>query len=326
MSNTNLRIVFLGTPGFAVASLKALVEAEYNIVGVITAPDRRGGRGMKQVIQSDVKKYALAQGLAVLQPTNLKATSFLNELSSLSADLQIVVAFRMLPIAVWDMPRLGTYNLHGSLLPKYRGAAPINWAIMRGEPFTGVTTFKLKHEIDTGSIAFQEKVEILPADYLDTIHDKMMEVGANLVIKTVKAIEGSVIRLIEQDNSGVTKAPKIFQEDCQLDFKECVRSIFNKIRGLSPYPVAWTSMDNKRLKLYKARYSYHMTSIPPGEFITDGKSYLVVTCQDGFVQLDEVKMEGKRRMVIRDFLNGLNLDQITMQNLRIVKGSIFNAL
>ena len=309
----DLRIVFLGTPEFAVASLQALIEDGYNVVGVITAPDRKGGRGMKQIITSAVKKYALSKEIKVMQPTNLKNDAWQQELRSLKADVQVVVAFRMLPVAVWDMPEHGTYNLHGSLLPKYRGAAPINWAIMRGEEYTGVTTFKLKHEIDTGSIAYQEKIAIAKDAYLNDVHDLMMAVGAKLVIKTMNALCRGKIDLIEQDPTGITKAPKIFHKDCVLDWRNNAEDLYNKIRGLSPYPVAWTMLGEKKLKIYKSRYTYQHHQYPAGSFQSDGKSYITVACYDGLIFLDELQLEGKKRMLVKDFLNGVNLKENKLQ-------------
>ncbi len=309
----DLRIVFLGTPEFAVASLKALIEGAYNVVGVITAPDRKGGRGMKQVITSAIKKYATSKDLKVMQPTNLKNEEFQQELKSLKANVQVVVAFRMLPQSVWDMPKYGTYNLHGSLLPKYRGAAPINWAIIRGEEYTGVTTFKLKHEIDTGSIAYQERILIKKNAYLNDIHDIMMEVGAQLVTKTMNALCQGTIALIEQDISAVTKAPKLYHDNCKLEWNHNVEDLYNKVRGLSPYPVAWTKLGQRKLKVYKCRYSYHKHQYEPGSYHSDGKSYLSVACEDGLIFLDEVQYEGKKRMPVKDFLNGINLKENKLQ-------------
>lgn len=313
VNKKDLRIVFLGTPEFAVASLKALIEDGYNVVGVITAPDRKGGRGMKQVISSAIKKYALSKDLKVMQPTNLKNEVFQQELKSLKADVQVVVAFRMLPQAVWDMPEHGTYNLHGSLLPKYRGAAPINWAIMSGEEYTGVTTFKLKHEIDTGSIAYQEKISIKKNAYLNDVHDNMMEVGAKLVTKTMEALCQGAITLIEQDPNGITKAPKLYHNNCKLEWDQNVEDLYNKVRGLSPYPVAWTKLGERKLKIYKCRYTYHHHQYAIGTYHSDGKSYLSVACKDGLIFLDEVQYEGKKRMPVRDFLNGINLKENKLQ-------------
>ncbi|MEL6122613.1 MAG: methionyl-tRNA formyltransferase, partial [Bacteroidota bacterium] len=262
---TNLRIVFLGTPDFAVASLRKLIEHGCQIVGVITAPDRMGGRGRKQVIESPVKKYAQQEGLQILQPKNLKAPSFVEELRSLQADLQIVVAFRMLPVVVWDMPRLGTYNLHGSLLPAYRGAAPINWAVMNGEEQTGVTTFKLKHEIDTGSMAFQRSVPIHKIDNVGDVHDRMMVVGAELIVETVQAIANETIQLREQEESQVSKAPKIYSADCEIDMTIDIQRIYHHIRGLSPYPGAWMQLFGSKTKIFKCTYSYQHHGHPIGQ-------------------------------------------------------------
>lgn len=307
MKKDELRIVFLGTPQFAVGTLSALVASGYNVVGVITAPDRLGGRGMKQTIMSDVKRYAMDQGLPVYQPKNLKNRAWLQELRNLKADLQIVVAFRMLPVVVWDMPRLGTYNLHGSLLPAYRGAAPINWAIINGENKTGVTTFKLQHKIDTGHIALQAEVPIEKNDYLDDVHDKMMKVGANLIIKTIDKIIDESITLTPQNDENISKAPKIFHEDCKLDFSMSVRNVYNKIRGLSPYPVSWCMLGEKKLKIYRATYTYQQHSETNGTFISDGKSYLGIYCAGGIIFIEELQPAGKRRMKIKDYLNGLAL-------------------
>lgn len=299
--------MFLGTPEFAVGSLSILVGAGYNIVGVITAPDRRGGRGLKQIIESDVKKYALSKNLLILQPTNLKNPVFLEKLRSLGADLQVVVAFRMLPIAVWDMPKFGTYNLHASLLPRFRGAAPINWAIMNGNEWTGVTTFKLKHEIDTGSIALQEKVPIHPGDYLDTVHDNLKEKGATLILRTVDGIVDESLTLVEQDSSRISKAPKIYHSDCAISFTESVKKCFDKVRGLSPYPVAWFLWQGKKFKIYKATYSYDKNKIQPGTILTDTKNYFGIACIDGVLFVQQIKAEGKKKMQIKDFLNGMQL-------------------
>ena len=307
MKKNDLRIVFLGTPDFAVESLSVLLNEGFNIVGVITAPDRLGGRGRNKIIESDVKRFASKENLTVLQPKNLKDPDFQNRLKALQADLQIVVAFRMLPRAVWDMPKLGTYNLHGSLLPAYRGAAPINWAIIKGEEFTGVTTFKLKHEIDTGSIAYQEKIEIGRDENFEDVYNKLKVVGAKLVLKTVKAIASDTISLQTQDESKVSKAPKIFHEDCALDFNNTPFEIYNKVRGLSPHPVAWTTFLDKKLKLYSVRYSYHHSDVEVGTFFTDKKKILGVTVNQGLIFFESVQAEGKRRMNVVDYLNGLDL-------------------
>jgi len=311
-----LKIVFLGTPDFAVATLKCLVEAGYDIVGVITTPDRLGGRGRKQVIESAVKKYAAAQGLTMLQPANLKAPAFVEELRSLQADLQVVVAFRMLPVVVWDMPRLGTYNLHGSLLPAFRGAAPINWAVIRGEEQTGVTTFKLKHEIDTGSIAYQDTVPIHKIDNVGDVHDRMMEVGAKLILKTVQAVEQEKLELIPQDETKVSKAPKIFHEHCEIDLKKDIIDIYNHVRGLSPYPTAWMMLGDIKLKVYAASYTYQVHDLDIGTIISDDKSYITVVCKTGFLFLEDIHAAGRKRMKVKEYLNGVSLTKNTSIDLR----------
>ena len=303
-----MRIVFMGTPGFAVPSLDRLVKSDHEVVAVITATDKLGGRGRKQLLQSAVKKYAIEHNIPVLQPPNLKNKLFVEELRGYKADLQIVVAFRMLPVVVWDMPELGTYNLHGSLLPRYRGAAPINWAIINGDTETGVTTFKLKHEIDTGSIAHQEALPIYEDDNVESVHDRMKELGAEVVLKTVNDIANDTVTLSEQDSDKVTKAPKIFHDDCKLDASDDVKTIYNKIRGLSPYPTAWTQFDNKKLKVFKASYSLVEHDYVLGEFIYDrpNKS-LRWSVSNGYIDLEFIQLEGRKRMVVRDFMNAYNL-------------------
>lgn len=299
-----MRIVFMGTPEFAVPSLNILLENNYDVVGVITATDKYGGRGNKKLIESAVKKFAVEKGLRILQPKNLKAPEFVEELKSLKADLQIVVAFRMLPVVVWDMPPIGTFNLHGSLLPKYRGAAPINWAIINGEAETGVTTFFLKHEIDTGDLLFQEKLPIEENDTAGDVHDKMMELGAEVVLKTVQAIESGAYQSTPQDESLVCKAPKIFHETCEINFDQKTATVHNFIRGLSPYPAAWTLYDNKQFKILKTSKEIAKHGFSPGQFISDNKKFLKIATQDGYVHVHQLQMQGKRRMETRDFLNG----------------------
>ncbi len=299
-----MKIVFLGTPAFAVPSLDILLKSGFDIVGVITSVDKYGGRGRRRLIKSDVKKYAKSKGLNILQPRNLKSELFQEELRALEADLQFVVAFRMMPVAVWDMPPLGTYNLHASFLPAYRGAAPINWAIINGEKKTGLTTFKLKHAIDTGDIAYQEVVRINRKDTAGTLHDKLMIKGARLVLKTVKDIDARKIKLTAQKEIKVSKAPKIFHNDCQMDFAKDVESLYDFVRGLSPYPLAWMKVLGKKLKIFRANLVEARHDLPPGEIDTDYKSYLKVACENGFLHLKEVQLEGKRRMSIREFLNG----------------------
>jgi len=295
----------MGTPGFAVPTLEILLENGYNVVGVITSPDKYGGRGRSKLIESDIKKYAKEKGLKILQPNNLKSEDFLNELRKLKADLQIVVAFRMLPVVVWDMPRLGTYNLHASLLPSFRGAAPINWAIINGAESTGVTTFKLKHEIDTGDIAYQEEVSIEPDETAGTLHDKLMDIGSKLILKTVKAIEDGSIILVGQDQKEITKAPKIFHKNCELDFSKNIIELDNHIRGLSPYPLAWMAYMGKKMKIIKATPIIEKHNHNMGEIISDYKTYMHLVCKGGYLDLEEIKYEGKKKMSVKDFLNGM---------------------
>lgn len=303
--NKNLRIIYMGTPEFAVPALELLAENGWNIVGVITAPDKPKGRGQK-LIPSPVKEAALRLGLTILQPTNLKSPEFQEELRILKADLQIVVAFRMLPESVWDMPPLGTFNLHASLLPNYRGAAPINWAIINGDKETGVTTFFLKHEIDTGSIIYQEKVPILEEDDLGIVYEKLMNVGSQLVLKTVQDIATDNIHALPQDESkAIHHAPKIFKETCQIDWKKSAESIHNLVRGLSPYPAAWTRFDDKICKIYKTAYfPSQKTKKPIGELETDNKTFLKVQTGNGVLEILELQLEGKKRMKVEDLLRG----------------------
>lgn len=298
----------MGTPEFAVPSLDILVKNNYNVVAVITVPDKPAGRG-QQLQQSAVKKYALEKGLKILQPEKLKDEAFISELKSLNADLQIVVAFRMLPEAVWNMPPLGTYNLHSSLLPKYRGAAPINWAIINGETESGVTTFKLKHEIDTGSVLFQEKVKIDEDTTAGQLHDTLMQVGAETVLKTVKAIEANTITLKVQDDAGACHAPKIFKETCKVNWSQSLSAIYNLIRGLSPYPAAYCEFKDKEgqtqsLKLFIVSKEKAEHAHTNGLVITDNKSFIKIACQEGYINLIELQLQGKKRMSVADFLRG----------------------
>lgn len=302
----DLRIVYFGTPDFAVASLKALVEAGANVVAVVTAPDKPAGRGMK-LKYSAVKEYALEQNLPVLQPTNMKSESFITELRELKADLQVVVAFRMMPEVVWDMPPMGTINVHGSLLPQYRGAAPINWAIMNGERETGVTTFKLKHEIDTGDILLQKKVTIEPEDNIGTLYEKLMNEGATLLVKTVKGLAEGTLQEKSQDSIPVAElkhAPKIFKEHMEVNWNSPVARIQDQIRGLSPYPAAFTSLQDKKLKIYKSHIEEATTNKEVGAYDTDGKSWLRFAANDGWLYVDELQLEGKKRMDVQSFLAG----------------------
>ena len=299
----DLRIVFLGTPDFAVASLRILVENQVNVVAVVTAPDKPQGRG-KKLGTSEVKKYALEVGLPVLQPTNLKSAEFIEELKDFHADLQIVVAFRMLPEVVWNMPPKGTFNLHASLLPQYRGAAPINWAIINGEKETGVTTFFLKHEIDTGEIIFQEKEIIAQNDTVGTLYLRLMEKGATLVLKTVRAIiDGTITPSPQPSDLPIKHAPKIFKEDCEIDWSQPSEQVRNFIRGLSPYPCAWTTFEGKTLKIFIAEYADDFEG-KHGAFSTDGKRYLKVKTATGALAITDLQIEGKKRMKTDDFLRG----------------------
>ena len=297
----------MGTPEFAVPSLEILYNAGYDIVGVITSVDKYGGRGRKKLIESAVKKYALSKNLNILQPPNLKNPQFLEELKMLKADLQIVVAFRMLPVMVWDMPVLGTYNLHGSLLPKYRGAAPINWAIMNGETETGVTSFKLKHEIDTGSILLQKSVKIYDDDNATALHNRMMYEAADTVYQTVQQIEHNQIELKEQSDTEATHAPKLNKDNTRIDFNKTVIEVYNFIRGLSLYPCAWFNLDEKLTKVYEAEISENKINHTAGTIITDNKSTIHIACNDGYIALEQIQMSGKSKMKTKDFLNGYNI-------------------
>jgi methionyl-tRNA formyltransferase len=303
----------MGTPDFAVETLKTLVENKVNVVAVITAPDKPAGRGQK-LRETPVKKYATEQGIPALQPTRLKSPEFLEELASYKADLQVVVAFRMLPEVVWNMPTKGTFNLHGSLLPQYRGAAPINWVIINGEKETGVTTFFIEKEIDTGHIMFSEKLPIREDMSAGELHDEMMVLGANLVLKTVRAIEADDYPQIPQSElfnseDELKPAPKIFKETCEIDWSKETESLYNLIRGLSPYPSAWTTLQEKTLKIYKTQ---KLDKKPEGDLvdssltdvISNGKDLLAFKTADGWLGITELQLEGKRRMTTEDFLRG----------------------
>ena len=318
MNKESLRIVFLGTPEFAVESLDALVSGGYNIVGVVTMPDKIGGRGHK-VIESPVKQYAVAHGLKLMQPANLKEPEFVEELRSLNADLQIVIAFRMLPEIVWSMPLMGTFNLHASLLPKYRGAAPINRAVMNGETETGVTTFFLKHEIDTGDIIQQVAVPIEIDDDVETVYDRLMHLGASLVLETVEAILAGTVKPIEQEKllttgEEPTPAPKIFNEDCRIDWTKTSWEVYNHIRGLSPYPAAWSAFVDAQgteyqFKVFKTSHPEKFQSSPvaPGT-IEYTKHTIKIACADGFIEILSLQLAGKKRMSSDEFLRGFNLE------------------
>ena len=310
MQQTNhLRIVFMGTPEFAVASLDALVQAGFNLVGVITAPDKPAGRGMK-LQESAVKKYALVKGLHILQPEKLKNPNFIDDLRQLRADVQVVVAFRMLPEIVWGMPPLGTINLHGSLLPQYRGAAPINWAIINGEHETGVTTFKLQHAIDTGNILLQEKISIGDDETAGELHDRMKTTGAALLAKTMLGLAHGDLQeqaqdiIISSQPAEWRHAPKIFTETCKIDWHKSAAEIHNLVRGLSPFPAAFTLLDGKMLKVYRSSKEETSHGFDIGTVHTDGKTYIKYACNNGFVHLLDLQLEGKKRMPAADFLRG----------------------
>ncbi len=298
----------MGTPEFAVPSLEILLDKGYEVAAVVTAPDKPGGR--QGIQQSAVKQFAMQKGLKILQPEKLKNPAFLEELKSLKADLQIVVAFRMLPEAVWAMPPMGTMNLHGSLLPKYRGAAPINWAIINGETETGLTTFLLKHEIDTGDLLFQEKLPIGPDETAGELHDRMMQAGAKLILKSVQALERGAAKPMPQTDTEATRAPKIFAETCRINFDQSAAQVHNFVRGLSPYPGAWTILEGKTLKILRTTLDIGHWALDighsktPGQWFSDGKNYLAISASGGFVLVLELQMEGKRRMAVKDFLNG----------------------
>jgi len=301
------RIVFMGTPAFAVASLNALLQAKMNVVGVVTSPDKPAGRGM-QLQQSAVKQFALAHDLAVLQPEKLKSAEFFEALKQWKPDLQVVVAFRMLPEQIWSFPPMGTLNVHGSLLPQYRGAAPINWAIINGEKETGVTTFQLQHAIDTGAILLQDRIPIAPNHTAGEIHDTMMEVGAQLLVKTLHGLFDNSIKAVAQEqvigNEALKHAPKIFTKDCEIDWDKSCAAIHNLIRGLAPFPGAITKIDGKIVKLFLTQAIDATPTEAPGSFITDGKNFAKIACKDGYIELADIQWEGKKRMPIIDFLRG----------------------
>ena len=313
MEKKDLRIVYMGTPEFAVESLKRLVEGGYQVVGVITMPDKPMGRHGSVLQPSPVKQYAVSQGLKVLQPEKLKDENFLTELRDLKADLQIVVAFRMLPEVVWNMPRLGTFNLHASLLPQYRGAAPINWAVINGETETGITTFFLKHEIDTGEIIDQVRVPIADTDNVEIVYDKLMHLGGDLVVKTVDAIlEGNVKTIPQEQLAAATElrpAPKIFKETCRIDWQAGVKKVYDFVRGLSPYPAAWTELHQGdaaplALKIFETEKVFVTHNLKLGSIVTDKKTYFQIASTDGFVKVLSLQLAGKKRMEVADFLRG----------------------
>lgn len=312
----DLRIVYMGTPDFAVEPLSKLVEGGYNIVGVITMPDKPIGRHQNELSASPVKKYAVEHGLRVLQPAKLKDPEFVEELRSLQADLQIVVAFRMLPEVVWNMPRYGTFNLHAALLPQYRGAAPINWAIINGDTETGITTFFLDHDIDTGSIIQRVPVPILDTDNVEDVHDKLMHLGSDLVVETVDNILAGTVTPIPQSelqtDEPLRPAPKIFKETCRIDWTQGVKRTYDFVRGLSPYPAAWTELTyngkTSVLKVYTTSKEFCEVSEPIGTVVTDGKTYLKVAQTDGYQHLLTIQLAGKKRMQTADFLRGFHAE------------------
>jgi len=299
----------MGTPEFAVPSLEKLLQAGFTIAGVITAPDKPAGRGMT-LQQSAIKKFALEKGLKILQPEKLKSPEFLEGLRSLKADLQVVVAFRMLPEVVWNMPPMGTINLHASLLPDYRGAAPINWAIINGEKETGATTFKLQHEIDTGNILLQEKISIREDETAGELHDRIKEIGADLLVRTVKGLAEGNLKEIPQsstdgrDRTSFKHAPKLTTETSKIDWNKPVDEVYNLIRGLSPYPAAFTFLNGKTLKIFKAKKEIDQAAIAAGEFQTDKKAFLKFACNNGYIMVTELQLEGKKRMGVEEFLIG----------------------
>ena len=317
MKKEDLRIVYMGTPEFAVESLRRLVEGGYNVVGVITMPDKPVGRHQDTLQASAVKQYAVAHGLPVLQPEKLKEPAFLEQLRTLRADLQIVVAFRMLPEVVWAMPPLGTFNLHASLLPQYRGAAPINWAVINGETETGVTTFFLRHEIDTGAVIRQVRVPIADTDNVGIVHDKLMEVGGQLVVDTVDRILAGDVHPVPQeempDCGALKAAPKIFKETCRIDWQgKTLKQLHDFVRGLSPYPAAWTEMQDASgkvysLKIFASEKEAGTPKEPTGTILSDGRTYLKVAVDGGYLHLTELQIAGKKRMRTEDFLHGFRM-------------------
>ena len=320
MQKEDLRIVYMGTPDFAVESLRLLVEGGYNVVGVITMPDKPMGRHGSVLHPSPVKQYAVEKGLRVLQPVNLKDEAFVEELRSLKADLQIVVAFRMLPEVVWNMPPMGTFNLHASLLPQYRGAAPINWAIINGDTETGITTFFLKHEIDTGEVIQQVRVPIADEDDVEVIHDKLMMLGGRLVTETVDAILAGTVKPVPQEElitlsqEELRPAPKIFKETCRIDWTKGVKGVYDFVRGLSPYPAAWTELVNadgtsQVLKIFRTEKNFFSHGEKIGAVSTDGKTYLRVALADGYLCIHSLQLAGKKRMPVADFLRGFKVTE-----------------
>ncbi|MBL7128161.1 MAG: methionyl-tRNA formyltransferase [Ignavibacteria bacterium] len=298
-----MKIIFMGTPEFAVPSLDILLKNNHNIVGVVTVPDKRKGRG-RTMQYSDVKKYAIENNLYLLQPEKMKDPSFIKEIENLQPDLIVIVAFRILPKEIFTIPKYGSFNLHASLLPKYRGAAPINWALINGEKETGVTTFFLKETVDTGNIILQTKIPINDDDDAGTIHDKLSEIGAETVLKTVKLIEKGNVNVTSQDNSLASPAPKIFKEDCRINWEQDSLKIYNFIRGLSPYPASYTYLDNKIVKIYKSKLTNMKVTSNPATIHTEDKK-LFVNTKDCMIEILELQLEGKKRMSSNDFINGI---------------------
>ncbi len=312
MTKETLRIVYMGTPDFAVESLRALVEGGYNVVAVVTMPDKPMGRHGSVLQPSPVKQYATEHGLKVMQPEKLKDPEFVEELRGLNADLQVVVAFRMLPEVVWSMPRFGTINAHASLLPKYRGAAPINWAVINGETETGVTTFLLKHEIDTGDIIDQVRIPIAESDNVEVVHDRLMALSGELVVKTVDSIIDGTFKTTPQDDIKdvePTPAPKIFRDTCRIDWNQSTKRIYDFVRGLSPYPAAWTMLAGKSVKIYEVSKNTQNNQDKPGTITSDGKTYLRVQTADGTLDILTLQLEGKKKMPVEDLLRGMQLPE-----------------
>ncbi|MBQ4380969.1 MAG: methionyl-tRNA formyltransferase [Bacteroidaceae bacterium] len=312
MTKETLRIVYMGTPDFAVESLRALVEGGYNVVAVVTMPDKPMGRHGSVLQPSPVKQYATEHGLKVMQPEKLKDPEFVEELRGLNADLQVVVAFRMLPEVVWSMPRFGTINAHASLLPKYRGAAPINWAVINGETETGVTTFLLKHEIDTGDIIDQVRIPIAESDNVEVVHDRLMALSGELVVKTVDSIIDGTFKTTPQDDIKdvePTPAPKIFRDTCRIDWNQSTKRVYDFVRGLSPYPAAWTMLAGKSVKIYEVSKNNQNNQDKPGTITSDGKTYLRVQTADGTLDILTLQLEGKKKMPVEDLLRGMQLPE-----------------
>ena len=304
-----MKIVFFGSASFAVPSLNILIENGYDIAGVVTAPDKFGGRGKKKKLETAVKKYATEKGLQIFQPRNLKSRDFVEKLKALEPDLQVVVAFRMLPKVVWSIPPEGTFNLHASLLPAYRGAAPINWTIINGERYSGCTTFFIDDKIDTGEILFQMKATVGEDETAGELHDRLMTLGSELVLKTVKAIESGDYELQKQDESLVTKAPKLNRSNCRINFDQAAHEVIDFIRGMSPYPAAWTRFGEREIKIMEARKVIECkTTAQPGTYFAN-RNELLYFCKDGAIKVLELKPEGKRKMNVQDFLNGYNFNQ-----------------